>query len=277
MNRRIAKLALLLASLAALAAGGCAHRDRDGLDAPRSSAAPYDAAAGPVVWAVAPLRNESGTLDADPEAITDAVATAIGEIKGVRALPLNRTLEVMRALEMPEVRSPAEARKLAAALGADALIVGSITSYDPYDPQLGLTLALVARPGVMTGGTAPRLNARELSLAATSRATRADLSAPDGPVASTSEHLDAKNHQVLMAVRSYAQGRSQSEGALGWKRYVQSMPLFIEFAAHHSVGKLVESEWVRVSRLPVSAQPTSAQASSGAASPRTASAGGGER
>jgi hypothetical protein len=64
-----------------------------------------------------------------------------------------------------------------------------------------------------------------------------------------SEHLDAKNHQVLMDVKSYAEGRHDPKTALGWKRFTASMDLYTEFAAWRTVGQLVDHEWIRLARV----------------------------
>lgn len=252
-------MTLLSASTCALMlTSGCARGDPDRLLAPRVSIAPYDTAGltsaapvGEIAWAVLPLRNETGTTDCDAEAITDALVASVSQVRGVRSVPLNRTLETMRTLKMREIRTPGEARILANALNVDGLIAGTITAYDPYDPQLGLTVLLYARQGVMTGHTAPPpgLNARQLSYTATMNSDSRTRNGPDGPVALVSEHLDGKSHETLMAVRSYADGRHDALGAITWRRYVESVPLFTEFAAHHVVAKLVESEWVRTARL----------------------------
>ena len=62
------------------------------------------------------------------------------------------------------------------------------------------------------------------------------------------EHLDGKNDAVLMEVRDYAMGRHDPRGPSGWERYLKSMPLYSEFAAHLVVRRLVEEEWVRLNR-----------------------------
>jgi hypothetical protein len=247
---------------------GCATGDPDRLTPPRVSVAPYDTAAvtspapiGEIAWAVLPLRNETGTKDCDAEAITDALVASVSQVRGVRSVPLNRTLEAMRTLKIREIRTPGEARLLATALNVDGLIAGTVTAYDAYDPQLGMTLVLYARPGVMTGHLAPPpgFNARQLSYTATMNSDARSRSGPDGPVAVVSEHLDGKNHETLMAVRSYADGRHDALGAISWRRYVESVPLFTEFAANYVVGKLVESEWVRTARMPMNTPDGAAQ------------------
>ncbi|MCC6660313.1 MAG: hypothetical protein IT437_05450 [Phycisphaerales bacterium] len=240
--RPAARLALALP----LILGACA-RHQPGLVAPETLASPYLAARGEVLWAVAPLRNESGSSLPDIAAITDKVVAAAAQVRGVRALPLNRTIAAMRALNMQGIATPDEARQLAAEMGADGIIIGTVTAYDPYDPPaLGLSLALYMRPE--SGRSAADLDSRALTSSPT-EPPRPHSNFTGSPSAVTSEHLDAKNHQVQMDIQRYATGRLDGNSALGWRRYVVSMDLFSEFAAWHAVGRLLDQEWVRLGRV----------------------------
>ncbi|MBL8964967.1 MAG: hypothetical protein JNK70_12975, partial [Phycisphaerae bacterium] len=157
-------LAVTLGLLSAvLALAGCRGSSAPRLTPPMVNESPYDPAAGDVLWAVVPLRNESGTSLADPLILSDKVVSAVAEARGLRCLPLNRTLATMRALELPAIRTPAEAQALARALGADGVLVGSITAYDPYVPTIGLTIALHGRPGAMNASPDRTLDARALT------------------------------------------------------------------------------------------------------------------
>ena len=69
------------------------------------------------------------------------------------------------------------------------------------------------------------------------------------PVSVVSEHLDARDHGVLMAVKGYAQGRSDQNSALAWRIYTASMNLYTQFVAHHTVGRLIDEEWLRMSQM----------------------------
>lgn len=223
--------------------GGCASKG-ERLTAPQKIVAPYDVSRGEVLWAVVPLRNESGTSIVDLGALSDRVVAAVEEVEGVRCVPLNRTIQAMNVLGYTSLRSPAEARSLAQAMGVDGVLVGSVTAYDPYVPTLGIALALYARPGSIGPGQQP-LDPRSLATRATDTAP-GTWSRSEGPVAVVSEHLDGKNHQVQMDVRGYAEGRTRSPSALGWRRYLASMDLYCEFAAYHAVDELIKQEWVRL-------------------------------
>lgn len=225
----------------------CAPRSPDPLTAPRTLTTPYDPSRGEVLWAVVPLRNESGTLEADAVVLADKLVAAADEAQGVRAVPLNRTLEAMRALNLRGVRTPPDARRLAQAMGVDAVLVGSVTAYDPYTPTIGLSLALFVGPGAMQASRSA-LSPRELATTPTDT-TPPQSRFQEAPLASTSLHLDAKNNQVLMEVRAFAQGRVGDPSALGWRRYVASANLYAEFAAYRAVDDLLRQEWLRLGRV----------------------------
>jgi len=57
---------------------------------------------------------------------------------------------------------------------------------------------------------------------------------------------DARSHDVIARVRSYARGRVEPESPHGWRIYLVSMGLFGEFVAHSAVEDLIESEWLRL-------------------------------
>tara|TARA_R110002073_G_scaffold1715_3_gene12322 strand:- start:80875 stop:81705 length:831 start_codon:yes stop_codon:yes gene_type:complete len=223
---------------------------RDQMYAPGVIVSPYDTFDGDVLWAVIPPRNESGTSLADDLAIGDSIVEAAQGIRGVRCLPLNRSIEAMRQLGFSRgIQSSSDAHKVAEYLGADAVLAGSITAYDPYDPPVfGLALALYAKPGTMANASQSKLDSRALTMAFSDFGTYDGLTFAGEPVSVVSEHLNARNHEVLMAVKSYAQGRSDHQSALAWRVHIASMNLYTQFAAHHTIGRLIDEEWLRMAR-----------------------------
>jgi hypothetical protein len=240
-------LAGLLALLPSL--GGCGST-KPQLIPPHTLAAPYDATHGEVLWAVVPLRNESGTSLLDTAEVSDKVVAAASQVRGVRCLPLNRTIATMRTLKMTELTSPADIKRLATEMGADGMIVGSITAWDPYDPpKLGLALALYSRSATMDRPGTDGLDTRKLEYQATDYQYFPRSSFDSAPASVVSEFLDGKNHEVLIRVKEYAAGRHDPGSALAWRRYLASMDLFSEFAAWHTVGRLIDHEWIRLARV----------------------------
>lgn len=233
------------------ALGGCASKPKDVIVAPTKLLSPYDAARGDVLWAVAPVRNESGTTVFDTATIGDKLVAAAEEIEGVRCVPLNRTLDAMRSLNMQVVRTPGDARTLAAAMGVDGILIGTVTAWEPYTPKIGISVALYASPSWMQSGRT-RLDPRTLSSSPTV-ATPDGVRYADAPAAVASEHLDGKNNQVLMDLQNFAQGRQKHDSALGWRRYLVSMDLYSEFAAFRMMDGLLREEWLRANLARASA------------------------
>jgi len=232
--------------LAAAALAGCAA-PKVAFMPPNTITAPYDSIYGEALWAVVPPINESGTTVINALDVGDALVGAVSEIRGVSALPLNRTIQAMRALGIEQVTTPAEIAALSKALGVDGLIVPSVSAWDPYDPPvIGLSVALYARDG--SRGVAG-LDPKALSIAATDAGFLAGSNFGDRPAVSKIEHLDARNHQVQLWVREYAQGRSDPGSALNWRIYFASMDLYTEFAAYHLVREIIQEEWLRTARV----------------------------
>ncbi|MEM9372602.1 MAG: hypothetical protein AAGA55_03080 [Planctomycetota bacterium] len=244
--------ALLTAAAAIAGPAGCVSGDqRDRFSAPTAIVAPYETSERDVVWAVLPPRNESGTSLVRADLIGDELVAAVQQIRGVRCLPLNRSLEVARSLGLEDgPRDSADATRLAEALGVDGVIAASITAYDPYDPPIiGLALALYARPGAMAeAGSRSAPDAFSLSMAFSDFGRFDGVRFGGEPVTTVSEHLDARDHAVLMTVKSYAEGRSDPKSAMRWRIYMASMELYTRFAAYHTVGRLIDEEWLRLAR-----------------------------
>jgi hypothetical protein len=232
--------------LIAHAIPACNKDDRAKLHAPEVLIAPYSSTRGEALWAVAPLANESGSSVPDALAISDALVAKVAETQGINCVPMNRTLAAIRAMGNRPINTPAAARALANTLGVDAVLVGSITAYDPYDPPtVGLSLALMARersPNALLD------DPMRLSSAPTDQATPLHSGWLDQPVSTIAEHLDAQNHQTLMNLRQYATGRHDAGSALGWRSYLVSMDLYTEFATHYTLGRLLDQERLRIAQ-----------------------------
>jgi len=242
LRRVVAALPLAGAVLAVVP--GCEMFNRPELNDPVTTISPYPPETGDRLWAVLPARNESGTSLPEPLAIGDKLVASIEEVEGLRALAMNRTLAALREAEIETVSSPAEARRVAELLGVDGLVISSITAYDPYNPPIiGLSLALYSRQQESRG--------REFDpkkFAAQPRPRDAPLSGYSAPPSATySAHLDARNHEVLQRVKSYALGRHDPEHALGWRQHLASMDLYTRFAAHEAIAGLLTEERQRVS------------------------------
>lgn len=213
----------------------------------RTIEAPY---AERQVWAIAPLRNESGSRSADGLQMADQLTRAFEQVRGIDALPLNRVLEAMDALQLTEIRAREDAIQLREALGVDALVVGSMTHYDAYDPpKIGLALDLYAWP---TESGSRGLDIRGLSWAPTADKAgirRGTLYRPDQPVTTVSGYFDASGIGTKELLDAYAYGRGTTPNALHERRlYTINMNLFQEFASFEIGSQLIWAEWQRLAR-----------------------------
>ncbi|GAB4552305.1 MAG: hypothetical protein Tsb0013_14600 [Phycisphaerales bacterium] len=246
---RLARLGVPLLALLLVAQGCAVFPSGDRFDDPSVVRAPYDAGRD-VVIAVAPLRNESGASAVDELTITDRLVESLTQVQGLVALPVNRSVGAMRSLGIDRVTTPADARQLAQQLGADGVIVGTITSWDPYDPpRLGLSLVLHARTSVMRADArSPFVDPLALQRAASDVGLTVSEDA-DLPVAAFAEVVDASNHAVLMDVKSYASGRHDPDTAMGWRIYTKSAMRFAQYVSHRAARSLMDSERRRLADL----------------------------
>ena len=237
-------------AIGALHLGACSVLSSgERFDDPMVVVAPYDAGRDLVI-AVAPLRNESGASTVDELSTSDRLVEAFTQVRGLSALPINRSVGAMRALGMDRVTTPGDARALAQQLGADGVVVGTVTSWDPYDPpRIGLSLVLHARTPAMRGESAGALvDPLALQRAATDVGITVSESG-DLPVAAFSEVVDASNHDVLTDVRTYAEGRHDPDTAMGWRIYTKSVMRFAQYVSHRAARSLMDSERRRLAAM----------------------------
>lgn len=196
------------------------------------------------VWAVAPLRNESGSSRANGLVIADHLARRLERIRNIDVLPVNRTLAAMQALEYPELTSPQEALKLLSTLGVDALVVGTITAYDPYDPpKLGITVELFVDERLDLPDV---LDVRRLTRAATSDTVRLAPTRLRQPVTTVSAVYDASDPDVDASLREYAGKRGRDPGHDPWYLYRISMDLYTDFVSDSVSRRLLSEETHRL-------------------------------
>ncbi|MEX1016331.1 MAG: hypothetical protein WDZ31_06260 [Phycisphaeraceae bacterium] len=243
---------MLLAAALGLTLVGCAHRGAGRTAEPLN--APYEQRQ---VWAVAPLMNESGSRHADGVRLADHLARQLETATPLSVIAVNRVLDAMDGLEMGAVTSPAEAELLRRTLGVDALVVGTITAYEPYDPpKLGLAIELYAD---RTPGRDSGLDLRELSRAATDEMSRPELTQLGvGPVSMVSGYFDAADPRVREQLQRYGTQRGgESHGDRDWRLYRISMDLYSEFVSYQVSWRLLEAEARRLQLSDAEQEPAS--------------------
>jgi hypothetical protein len=220
-------------------------------DIPQLPAKPADPLLSPYrerrIWAVAPLRNESGTMTADTVAVADHLARQLENASNIDMLPVNRVLAAMESLQMSQVSGRADAMKLLGVLGCDGLIAGTLTSYDPYEPpKIGMAIELY------TSNRVERIEAvdlRQMSRAGTGPQTQPASAPPRQPVSAVSTYFDAKDPDVQKMLERYAAKRGLSENDRIKDQshlYRISMDLFTEFATYVVSWRLLKAEETRL-------------------------------
>ncbi|WP_460168076.1 hypothetical protein [Thermostilla marina] len=98
--------------------------------------------------AVAPFFNLSAEPTVDGRRFANAYYNELQQIPGFEVIPVSVVEQAMRSNNI-NLTGAAEARRLAQILGADAVVIGAITEYDPYyPPRLGLQVEwYAANPG----------------------------------------------------------------------------------------------------------------------------------
>jgi len=227
---------------------GCQFFEKD-IEQPDTTASPYPSAK---LWAVAPIRNESGTTLVDSLVVADKIAQQLQQVDGITVVPVNRVLQAMQSTELKQVNSVGDAMGLMQTLDVDGLIVGTVTAWDPYEPpKIGATVQLYSR----RVPDAQAVDTRALTYAATDRRLPG-LTEHSQPIAQASGYFDAANGAVLKNLRHYATGRTPPRSAAGWRSYLLSMDLYTEFVSHELTRQLLESERRRLNPPPPPQPPT---------------------
>ena len=205
--------------------------------------APYET---PRLWAVAPFGNETGSAGIETDHLTDLFIEQAQQVYGIDAVPLNRVIGAMRTMELPGIRTPADAHLLMNGLGVDGLIVGTITAYDPYQPpKLGVAIQLYLNPDRFRDG---RFDPNALYNESTGQANISDP-ALHLPVAQAAGVFDASNHLTQYWIDDYARGRTTPDSAYGTDIYLVSMDLYTQFVSFRLLNDLLLAERARVHGL----------------------------
>ena len=150
-------------------------------------------------------------------------------------------LAVLLSEGLEQVASPTHALEIARTVGANAILVFSVTDYDPYDPpRIGISAQLY---GAGTGSGVGSLDPVALS-----RAGRMSASPPRRAgrhrrvIAETQYVFDASHGSIIAGIKRYAALRGADESPFGWRRYVVSQQGFIQYCCHATIQKLLDGQ-----------------------------------
>jgi hypothetical protein len=240
MNRRSWVIGIVTGVLALLLAigGGCQKpvtygREQElGLDQERGE-----------VWAVAPALNLSGQRDVDPLLQADIVYGQLQRVRGLTVVPVNRVAEVYASLRIEKVQSAEQAAIVCDLLGCDALVVPTVTAYDPYNPpKMGASIQVFNRPGSFSRQAS--VDVRELTRAAAPPPDESLPKQPDSFLQAVGM-FDAANGTTRDALAAYASGRHDPLGPMGPKEYLASMDRYCGFVYAELTADLLKQAGAR--------------------------------
>jgi len=98
--------------------------------------------------AVLPFFNQSSSPNLDGLQVAEAYQTELQKVRGFQVMPVTVVDQYLRDHQVP-IDETTDFQQLARDLGVDVLVVGSVTSFDPYPPpRIGLAVDwYAANPG----------------------------------------------------------------------------------------------------------------------------------
>lgn len=251
MPHKFRQAMLTAATLAAVVAAGMASGCSGfGGAEPGAAAMPPSPYRARQVFAVAPLRNESGSAYVDPAAMADKLTHELQRYAGIDTLPVNRVLAAMAVLRIDEIQTREQAMAVRQELGVDGLVTGTVTAYDPYDPpKLGLNVEVYLGPHTPAG----HLDTRALTRAAVDGVTRpVGRGAPGGqPVSTVAGVFDAADPAVARGVMGFGSSQSRTpHDPESWRVYRISMDLYSQYVSRVMVARLMHAERARLGGHP---------------------------
>lgn len=181
------------------------------------------------VWAVAPAINLSGHAEVDPILQADILYQQLQSVHGLTVVPVDRVVQVYQGLNIDRINSLEQAALVCDILQVDAVVVPTVTAYDPYTPpKMGASLALFRKP---TGYVRP-LASDALGPSGRAHGGRADLKQAVGI-------YDAADGSVRKSLQVFAAGRTDPNGPMAEREYFLSMDRYGGFVYHQLIADLL--------------------------------------
>ena len=226
---------------------GCNPRGR--LTAPTTLSSPVTHTR---LWAVVPFSNESGVSTVNSYRIADAFTQQLEQVRGIRMVAVNRVVNAMRIAEIQAVTTPADAIRLIETLDVDALVVGTITAYDPYPPPtLGMAVQVFGR---WSRSDVARFDPQALVRAPSdTTVSMGDLGGPLA-IAQASGLFDSRNNTTLGLLRTFAAGRTVPDSPFGTEVYLMDIELYTQFVSYWLIHDLLAFERSGLSPVQVASE-----------------------
>ena len=188
--------------------------------------------------AVAEFRDWSGQ-GVDGWALADFFAAELAQVGFFEVLPVMQ-VKAAAAEAGLDSKDPTSALLIAKRLQADAVVLGGVTTYDPYIPKrLGLSVVMLT-----TGADLSPEGVRLImELERTGKAMRVfSPSAAEGIIAYKARIFDASYNEVVEEAKAYAARRKGRQGPLGWRAYVEITEEFLRFACNRLIHQMLTEQ-----------------------------------
>lgn len=187
------------------------------------------------VWAVAPVINDSGQKSVDPILQWDLIYKKLQSVEGLTVIPVNKLVDVLNSLGIERVQSAEQAALICDVLGADALLIPTVTIYDPYDPpKMAASLNLFRRGGYRRP---MNVDIRELARRAAPATMPSPRPAPG--FVQVVRVFDSADGSTRAAVLQYAQGRIDPTEPYQQRIYLVEMDRYAGFVYHALITELL--------------------------------------
>jgi hypothetical protein len=228
--RSVSRIACVAAAgLAVLLAAGCQQK----LQQPTTLINPDP---GDQLWAVAPFANESGVSTVNAHRVADLFTQQLEQVDGINTVPVNRVVAAMRHGGIARVAAPEDAVQLIQLLDVDALVVGTVTAWEPYPPPtLGMAVLLFS-------GNPNRvewIDPQELVRSSSGNDAPGMVGSPTRILAQAAGVFDARNHETLGWIEVYASGRTEPGEPFGTDVYLMDMELYTQFVSFRLIHDLL--------------------------------------
>jgi hypothetical protein len=181
----------------------------------------------------------------DTARVADAFREELEQVRGIDTVAVNRVLASMRSLNMTAIASPDDAQRLIELLGVDALVVGTVTVWDPYPPpSTGMAVQVIEG----TRFTQRTLDPHELQRARTGDEVIPRHTGGGRATAQATGVFDSRNNIVLAQLDDYATGRTEPNEAFGADVYLMNMDLYTKFVSYRLIHDLLAFEKARMGR-----------------------------
>jgi len=171
--------------------------------------------------------------------VADFFASELSQAGFYDVLPVMQVKATSAAANL-DSKDPESALAIARSMEADAVILGGITTYEPYIPKrVGLSAVMLT-----AGADLSEEGVRAImELEQTGRAMDAfSPSGPAGLLAYQARIFDASHNELVEEAKAYAAQRKGRQGPLGWRAYLEITEEFLRFACNRLVRQMLTEQ-----------------------------------